>query len=145
MTPTRTKRRTKSIGKVIVKKFNKTKAKKNLDSLWSQAVRIRDGRCCKCGSVTCLNAHHIFGRRHLATRWVIDNGITLCMPCHIFWAHRDPGTFMAWWIGKYGKSEFDRLSNMSQMIYQEKSIPWDTIAMTLNNYLISKTMTDGGR
>lgn len=56
---------------------------KSLDSLWSKIVRKRDPKCCKCGKPT-TEAHHIFGRRAMATRWELDNGLGLCAYCHKF-------------------------------------------------------------
>lgn len=59
------------------------------DKLWSEAVRLRDGACVLCGKKEGLNAHHWIhskaqGNLH---RWDIKNGITLCMPCHIYKVH----------------------------------------------------------
>jgi 5-methylcytosine-specific restriction endonuclease McrA len=137
MKRTKTTRAKKSIGKVIpVRKVNKSKLKKNLDVLWSMAVKARDKKCQRCGSTGSLSAHHVFGRRHNATRWVLDNGITLCYPCHIHWAHHDVGSFSAWWIDKNGSEKFNWLSAQSKMIYADKNIPFDTIAMTLNNAIL---------
>jgi len=57
-----------------------------LDDLWSRKVKERDGHQCRYNG--CCNpgvdSHHIFSRRHQATRWDLDNGITLCRECHDF-------------------------------------------------------------
>jgi len=69
------------------------KIKRELDKLWSQAIRLRDGRCMVCGSKQKLNAHHCIVRRarSLATRWNFANGITLCYTCHMFRLHSYQG------------------------------------------------------
>lgn len=65
---------------------------------WMDAVKVRDGQCAKCGAKQQLEAHHKIGlavliekigitsrddaRHHAAVLWDLDNGITLCQPCH---------------------------------------------------------------
>lgn len=50
---------------------------------WSKAVRERDGKCCECGSIKALNAHHIKRKStHPELALNLDNGITLCSNCH---------------------------------------------------------------
>lgn len=52
---------------------------------WRKAVIERDGRICRsCGAGDRLHAHHISSVKthpHLAT--VLENGLTLCPPCHV--------------------------------------------------------------
>ncbi len=55
---------------------------------WRRTVLKRDGRCCQMPSCTMNNIHKL--QVHHIRRWVdlpilrydIDNGITLCYPCH---------------------------------------------------------------
>ncbi len=52
---------------------------------WRKAVYERDGYTCQlCGSRGVkLNAHHKMQYAHFPElRYAIDNGITLCVPCH---------------------------------------------------------------
>lgn len=51
---------------------------------WRRAVFARDGYICVgCGSTTRLHAHHIKSfKDHPELRLDIDNGQTLCAPCH---------------------------------------------------------------
>lgn len=53
---------------------------------WREAVYLRDGFTCQsCADATGgnLNAHHIEGHsENKPLRWSVDNGITLCAPCH---------------------------------------------------------------
>lgn len=37
----------------------------------------------------------------MGSRFLKENGLTLCTPCHR-WAHDYPADFMDWWIGKVG-------------------------------------------
>lgn len=65
---------------------------RNLDKLWSTAIRSRDGACVACGKTNCrLEAAHIMGRRYRTLRWSLDNGITLCKPCHQVYDEHLPG------------------------------------------------------
>ena len=52
---------------------------------WNEAVKQRDGnKCVLCGSSDRLNAHHIKPvSLYPECRNDIDNGITLCRPCHL--------------------------------------------------------------
>ena len=51
--------------------------------LWSRAVKDRDGRCMKCGSIENLHAHHIKPKSIYPDLILdIDNGLTLCYGCH---------------------------------------------------------------
>jgi len=51
---------------------------------WVKAVKDRDGwKCVECGATDSLHAHHIKRwRDHPALRYDVDNGKTLCHPCH---------------------------------------------------------------
>lgn len=88
-----------------------------LDKQWSKAVIERDGHICQ----KCLkfgdNPHHVFLRRYLGSRFLKENGITLCTTCHR-WAHDYPADFMDWWIGKIGLEtwEYVRMEAMELKI-----------------------------
>lgn len=64
--------------------------------LWSELVKLRAGHKCEypgCQTKTGLNSHHIFSKRHVATRYDTSNGLCLCIWHHTFGnfaAHRDP-------------------------------------------------------
>ena len=64
---------------------------------WADAVKERDGKCVNCGSIEILESHHIIPlaqlvemngvtdrdmARNTPELWNIENGITLCQPCH---------------------------------------------------------------
>jgi 5-methylcytosine-specific restriction endonuclease McrA len=98
--------------KITKKDSNKQKKRleKKLDIAWSAFVRRRDRVCQKCGGIGTVAPHHAFGRRHLATRWLPENGIGLCYPCHIHWAHRDPAGFTEWFRNKIGEEKYTQLA-----------------------------------
>jgi hypothetical protein len=54
---------------------------------WRRAVLERDGRKCqRCGATTRLTAHHLVAwAKEPALRFDVNNGQTLCEPCH--WKH----------------------------------------------------------
>jgi 5-methylcytosine-specific restriction endonuclease McrA len=76
------------------KKNERKKLIKECHSLWSQAVKIRDGNQCRiCGSASGLQSHHIFSdRMHSSTRYMLSNGIALCFRHHYPLGHSDPCT-----------------------------------------------------
>lgn len=83
-----------------VKEARKQRNKKLKE--WSLAVRTRAGLKCEwCGrSDVRLNAHHIIGKRHEPTRYLLANGICLCPRCHKFMiggaAHENPLRVFLW-------------------------------------------------
>lgn len=91
-------------------KKQKQLLEKKLDKAWSEYVRNRDNRCKKCGGSGAVSPHHAFGRRHMATRWDVNNGVGLCYPCHIHWAHRDPAGFTEWFRELIGDEKYIHLA-----------------------------------
>jgi 5-methylcytosine-specific restriction endonuclease McrA len=63
--------------------MNKNISKRTL-SAWAAQVRARDTACLYCGSTSNLHAHHILSKvKHPDWALFLNNGITLCEPCHI--------------------------------------------------------------
>lgn len=53
--------------------------------LHSQYVRLRDGRCVRCGTTSGqLQCAHVFSRRYTATRTSELNAVALCASCHLY-------------------------------------------------------------
>ncbi len=98
------------------KKPSKARIEKELDKAWSEYVRGRDMVCQKCKGQGSISAHHAFGRRHRATRWDVMNGIGLCYPCHIHWAHRDVAGFTYWFQTRLGEDQYLRLAEAHNQI-----------------------------
>lgn len=81
------------------------------DTIFSQYIRKRDGRCMRCKSpvrfnekglpVSHTNSHYIT-RGNWATRMDEWNCITLCFPCHRIWGgdgREEYKKFMQDWLG----------------------------------------------
>lgn len=72
----------------------RVKRRKELFKIWSNHVRIRDGKCLLCGSVERLQAHHLFSKQfYKGIRYDIINGITVCASCHRFKGATEKGSF----------------------------------------------------
>jgi len=50
---------------------------------WAASVKLRDGKCVKCGRSEDLHAHHIKPKAtHPELKLEVSNGMTLCYKCH---------------------------------------------------------------
>lgn len=90
---------------------SRAKLIKRLDSLTSQIVRLRDGRCVLCGTTERLQCGHIFGRRSHGARFDIDfggNTAAQCAPCNQRHNY-DQWRFYRWFINEYGQPAFEDL------------------------------------
>lgn len=65
---------------------------KQLDILWSKAVKERAGYKCEfcLREDLRLNSCHIVGRRYRGTRWDLQNGLSLCFPHHAEYDQHGP-------------------------------------------------------
>lgn len=84
------KKKVKKVKKVNKAKLIKKLKKQNFE-LWSQCVRLRDKKCIICGSTETLQAHHCLVRAALSlrTRFIPENGVTLCYRCHLIEIHKN--------------------------------------------------------
>ena len=74
---------------------------RRLLALWQEIVKRRAGYKCEyCGRVNRLQAHHIFSKTNLGTRWDIENGVCLCSGHHNYYAHKEPESFRRWLLKK---------------------------------------------
>lgn len=89
---------------------------KELDKIWSKSVKKKYPCCIACGRTTSLNAHHIFSRSYMNTRWDVDNGVTLCFRCHLYGAHQKYEEFRDKIIELIGSEAFDKLKLKSKEI-----------------------------
>ena len=85
-----------------------------LDLAWAKLVKLRAGMKCEvCSKTTPLNSHHIFSRSKKSTRWHVQNGICLCVGCHVFSskfsAHKTPLEFIDWLYKHKGEDYVMRL------------------------------------
>ena len=113
--------------KIKEKKEKKKEAKKvsvkvlsnRCDYLWSECIKIKDWyKCVYCWKTSQLNSHHLFTRSRKATRWDLDNGITLCCSHHIFSedfsAHKTILEFSRWIENKLWSKKIDSLLKKSR-------------------------------
>ena len=108
----------KSKEKIREKKTNSDSGlNKQLDSLWSEAVHLRDKVCRICGDKK-GQAHHIFTRKNFSTRWDLENGILLCFNHHKNMAHEKPLDFFDWLIKEGGQDWIDDLRKKAKMTVQ---------------------------
>ena len=64
---------------------------------WSLNVRGRDLRCQICRAAGGLEAHHVYPKgTYPDLRFVLDNGLALCPPCHREW-HSASTSHRCWW------------------------------------------------
>lgn len=107
--------------KLKVKKPKRKKSEmKLLDiecrALWSKCVIARDKTCRYSGDSTFLTAHHIRSVTHHATRYSLDNGITLSWRKIHFLQKRNPERFQDAVIDIIGQPEYERLKIKSQAV-----------------------------
>jgi 5-methylcytosine-specific restriction endonuclease McrA len=83
----------------MIRSSKKARARRSivlkLDALAREACFERDGNKC----VRCPNRKiqwaHVISRRHLCTRWELDNALALCFTCHAWW-HSYPSLSGPW-------------------------------------------------
>ena len=90
------------------KKVDKRKLLKKMDISFSKIVRAL-GVCEHCLSTQNLQCAHVLSKRHLQTRFDLENALCLCVRCHIYWAHKEPHEFVKWFDDKFGGELYDEL------------------------------------
>lgn len=121
-----------------------SKLKKECDSLWSKAVRLRDkGKCVLCGSDSHCQAHHWYHTRAQgnSTRWNINNGITLCYTCHLYKVHSGAAYYMNQAkdaairiIGQEALKELDKPETMTKYTEQDFIEIRNNLKKVIDNY-----------
>jgi hypothetical protein len=88
---------------------------KELDRVFSLSIRSRDKRCLRCGTSDNLQCAHIFSRTARSVRWYPLNALTLCIKCHLYWAHRNPVEFVEFVRELLGDLNYKILRKMAAM------------------------------
>lgn len=102
-----------------------------IDTLFSRFIRTRDKGCQWCGRQDgTLQCSHIFGRRHMATRWDPLNAKTLCFTCHRRW-HEDPVEAFRWIEEYLGKDRLDELRRKAHGVVKLKPADKEAIYQDL--------------
>jgi len=103
----------------VIRKSKKARARarmiKELDNEARQAVFERDGHVCvRCRDKSrAVTWAHIFSRRHKNLRWTLDNALSLCAGCHMFW-HHEP-ILATDWFRKNWPERYSRLIAVNQL------------------------------
>lgn len=106
----KTKKLTSKIKQALNMGTDKKAVIKRLDILWSKYVKLRMPVCIvpNCNKPS-KNAHHIFTRSIISTRWYLGNGVGLCLGHHIFLAHKKPEQFRDIIMAYMGEESFKKL------------------------------------
>lgn len=92
----------------------RTSLKARCDAMAREIVKARaGGKCERCGAVAPLDWAHIFVRAKHNARWLPENALAMCRPCHTYTGDH-PATFMAWladWKGRDWLEALERKSN----------------------------------
>lgn len=102
------------------------------DRLCSIYVRLRDGKCLRCGSRVHLSEHglpithqasHFQGRAKENTRFNLDNLCTLDMGCHMYFtAH--PAEHYKWQVDRLGHEKVDEIVLASNTYCKKDRTGW---------------------
>ena len=99
--------------------------KHKLDDLVGSYFRNRANDCLQLSGHACSGRKewsHIKSRRYLSTRWLLDNGLTLCSGAH-FWFTHNPDYFIEF-IEMNFPGRLKRLSREFNIIKQFKKQSW---------------------
>ena len=88
-------------------KTPRKKLEKKADKLFADKVKSK-GRCEKCKSRDYLQCAHIISRRYKQVRWDLDNAVTLCRGCHVYFTHH-PIEWEDWVINRMGEENYQML------------------------------------
>ena len=121
---------------------------KYLDALWSACIHIRDNGICQYSKLVQhkikkgAEAHHIFSRTSLNTRWNLKNGILLRAMHNYSKAHISPEDFRQFLITKWFKSEseYKNLHIASCLIWKQDLALWELYLLKELGKLIDKDL-----
>lgn len=104
------------------------------DKVFSQYIRLRDGKCCRCGSWVEKNdkglpvshqASHYFGRGREGTRFDPMNVDCLCWGCHQFWGSDNREDYRRFKIKQLGEKELKAMELRSNLYYKkDRNMEW---------------------
>jgi hypothetical protein len=122
---------------------------KQLDLLWSQAVKVQAGYKCEISGLTkhqCkLNSHHIVGKRNFTLRWDLRNGLCVSTTKHTLHrqsVHQDP-EWARQWLLEHRPSDFEYLEATKNIIVKRNTQDRKQIAKDLRAYI--KNNIDNGQ
>lgn len=130
-----------------MKQINRKQYCRLLDEYWRTCIFIRDNGVCQWNKLNHLKkegkeAHHIFSRKNLNTRWNLENGILLRGAHNYSKAHTSPEDFRTFLIEKWFKSE-DKYRNLyiaSALPFKGDLAVWELYLLKELGKLLKKDM-----
>jgi len=86
----------------------KTYWKNKCDSVFSQIVKLRDGKCQETNTTDKLQCAHIISRIYHAVRWDFDNALALSFKRHMYYTHH-PVEWRRFIREHFGKGYYEML------------------------------------
>lgn len=118
---------------------------KKIDHLVTQILLKKERSCVTCGSTKQLGAGHIFSRKHLATRFDIEDRGNVHIQCwncnykHVY----DTYPYNRWYVKKFGEKDFDNLYDRWNQVTKIKQFQLEIMREELEKVL--ETIEKGHR
>ena len=94
---------------------------RELDKVFGDYIKARDGRCVTCGSSGPLDASHLVRKaRGHYLRWHPDNVYAQCRRCHMLHHHTSEAPLVLYAEGKLGKARVLHLQQEACTVTQYK-------------------------
>lgn len=94
------KKRAKGVSAIlkeeVERKLTRTQLIKLCDSAWGRLVKLMAGGKCEWCPKDGLDPHHMVLQRHMATRFLPENGVFLCKGCHMHFHDKESDTGWEW-------------------------------------------------
>lgn len=113
------------------------------DKIFRQIIHLRDKVCQKTGKTENLQVAHFWTRSILRTRWDLDNACLLNAGTHLFWSHKYPQDFQAFWLKRLGKKKYEALELKARYVAPVKEFDLLVIHQDLKK-LLSKMEAKNG-
>lgn len=116
-----------------VRKASISQLRKKCDALWARLIVARDVKCQRCSGKDFLQAHHIVRRsRSSWLRHNLNNGMTLCRNCHIWWHNAAEVEAVSWTETMIGSG---RMAYLIEELYSSRRAGWKPTAEHYHNIL----------
>lgn len=90
------------------------------DIQWAKLVKLHANYVCEWCGAPGVDAHHMVGRRHAATRLLPENGVCLCKGCHIRFHTKESLT--GWAMFEAQRPESFRLVSMLRNVTCKRGV-----------------------
>lgn len=107
--------------------------KHKCDVLWGQIIREAAGNCCEICNGSPVNAHHLIGRRALFFRHNLNNGLALCVTCHLYGvnsAHENP-EWLRQWVREHKPDQYAWWEKNAKAVVTGLKIDFEQVYNTL--------------